>query len=180
MNDFCYNDNEIIYLIRLGNEYAYDFINAKYKRFIYSKIKKFNFIDEDDYYQEGLIALYNAIITYNEAYDKTFNKYFEKVLVNRFLCLKRKSDYLYGIISMEVIDNQKFILKEDSRYKDDKVIEVTKFTTHLSERDKLIFDMLYIERISVLEISNRLDIKPTNLYKIIYKIKQKIKKNMIQ
>ena len=85
MNYFNYNDNEVIYLIRLGNENAYNFLNKKYKKFIYSKIKQFHLHDVEDSYQEGLIALFNAVRCFNETYEKTFNKYFERVLKNRLL-----------------------------------------------------------------------------------------------
>lgn len=179
MNCFKYNDNEIIYLIRSGNEYAYDFINAKYKKYIYSKIKKFGLNDIDDSFQEGLIALYHAVISYDESYDKTFNRYFDFVLTNRFVDIKRKVDTNYEVFMVDRIDNTKFILKEGSSY-DIRMEDIYKATSFLSEKESMVFKMLYIEKHSVLEISNITNINPQYLYKLIYQIKKKIKKNVIK
>ena len=180
MNYFKYNDNEVIYLIRLGNEDAYDFINKKYKRYIYSKIKKFGFHDIDDSYQEGSIALFNAIRSYDESYEKTFNKYFERVLVNRFLDIKRKVETDYELIMSEKLDNSHLFLRETNTSYDDKMYEVLKASLKLTKREKEIFDMVYIEKLSTLEVSSKLNSPTGNIYKIIYQIKKKIKKNVIK
>ena len=180
MNYFKYNDNEVIYLIRLGNEEAYDFIYKKYKRFIYAKIKKFGLHDLDDSFQEGCIALFKAIRSYDEVYEKTFNKYFERVLINRFLDIKRKVETDYELILSEKLDNSHLFLRESNNSYDDKMYEVLKASLKLTKREKEIFDYIYIKKLSTLEVSSILNTHIGNIYKIIYQIKNKIKKNVIQ
>ena len=179
MNCFKYNDNEVIYLIRLGSEEAYDFINVKYKKFIYSKIKKFGLYDVEDSFQQGLIALYNAVISYDETYDKTFNKYFDNILTNRLVDVKRKVNNNYEILMIDRIDNTKFVLKENNE-QNIRMDDIYKATAFLNEKEKMIFKMLYKEKRSVLEISRLTNINPQYLYKLIYQIKKKIKKNVIK
>lgn len=180
MNYFNYNDNEIIYLIRLGSEDAYQFLNKKYGKLIYSKIKRFGLKDIDDSFQEGLIALYNAIRSYNENYDKSFNKYFEIVLSNRYLDIKRKKETDYEIFLTEKMSNYSFVLKESNYSYNEKFNCIVMASKSLTKKEKEIFDYLYIKDIPIIDLSVKINMPLKSLYRIIYKIKKKIKENVIK
>ena len=132
-----YNDNEIIYLIKSGNEEAYNFLVEKYSRMIYSRIIQMRLTDAEDCYQEGLIALYDAINSYNIDFNKSFNKYFELVLKNRLIDIKRKNDSEYEYIIDDVLVNSIIAIKETNDY--DRLVDIKKVPYILDELEKEIF-----------------------------------------
>ena len=175
-----YNDNEIIYLIKSGNEDAYHFMVKKYSRMLYSRINRFHLDDLDDAFQEGLICLYNAIMAYDETINKTFNKYFEVVLHNKLADLKKKRlvDYEY-FLSEKIIGNTCSMNESVERlHKKIKIDEIMKISNILNKREKNIFYEYYIEGMSIDDISLKEKIDKQYIYYLIHEIKDKIKKNM--
>ena len=173
-----YNDNEIIYLIRSGNEEAYMFLVEKYSRMIYSRIIQMRLTDIEDCYQEGLIALYDSIKTYNISFNKSFNKYFELVLKNRLLDIKRKKDSEYEYILNDVLVNNVIAIKESSDY--DRLIDIKKVPYILDDLEKEIFKLYYVENHTIKEVSNMMKLHDSYVYSIICEIKNKIKKYMVK
>ena len=173
-----YNDNEIIYLIRSGNEEAYIFLVEKYSRMIYSRIIQMRLSDIEDCYQEGLIALYDSITTYNIDYNKTFNKYFELVLKNRLVDIKRKRDSEYEYILDDVLIDNIVAIKETSEY--DRLVDFKKVPTILNEIEKEVFKLYYVDNHTIEEVSNMINLNKSRVYSIIFEIKNKIKKYMVK
>ena len=85
------NDNELLYLIKNHDEEALELMFKKYENLILSKIRQYHFpiSNKEDYLQEGRIVLLKAIDTYRTEFEKTFTKYFELLLINRFNTLYR-------------------------------------------------------------------------------------------
>ena len=107
-----YNDYELLYLINEGSEEAYYAMIEKYTFLIYRKLYDFRIKPKyrDDFFQEGLIVLKNAIKSFDEYKGKTFTKFFEMVLGYRFQrLLYRESKYFFDVTLVEypemIVDN---------------------------------------------------------------------------
>ncbi len=177
-----YNDNEIVYLIQSGSEEAYIFLVSKYKKMIYSRIYKYKLKDIDDAYQEGIIALYNAALSFNKEINKTFNKYFEVVLTHRFFDIKRKMklDYEY-FLSENIIKNTCCINESiETLSKKNRVDEIIGVLDVLNTREKNVFYEYYILNMQIDEIAMKENIDRQYIYYLIHEIKDKIKKYMIK
>lgn len=68
-----------------GNEYAWHELFDKYKTVIYARVKKFHHpaIDFDDFFQEALIAFYNAVMIFDDKYETSFEHFLGVVIENR-------------------------------------------------------------------------------------------------
>lgn len=178
---YFYNDNELLYLIKNNNEEAYLFLIKKYRGLIFKMIRKYA-IDEDDGYQEGLICLYNAINKYDSKYNKSFNKYFEQLLTNRFIDLKHEQQIDYRvIIDSELVDNY-VVLNEGVRTLNEMNIEdiYYKVKDNLKGMETFIFIEYYMNKKSPKEISSSNNLSLSSIYHIIYRIKRKIKKYVVK
>ncbi|MBR1376599.1 MAG: sigma-70 family RNA polymerase sigma factor [Bacilli bacterium] len=95
-----YNDSELLSYIREENEEANEIIYEKYKPMIIMIAKKMvtkcNSIglEVSDLVQEGMIALAEAIRTYNDIKDVTFYTYVKVCIERRMIGLIRKSGNL--------------------------------------------------------------------------------------
>lgn len=80
-----YNDYELLYLVKDGNEKALNYLFLKYDNVIFTQIKiSFNasYNKTEDLMQEGRMILFNCIKSYKQENSITFYSYF-------LLCLKR-------------------------------------------------------------------------------------------
>lgn len=80
-----YTDEELIVMLRDGENAVTDFIMEKYKNLVRSKAKSMYIIggDEDDLIQEGMIGLFKAIRDYDAGRDASFFTFAE-------LCISRQ------------------------------------------------------------------------------------------
>ena len=78
-------DEELITLIKLGNQEALDFIIHKYKELVNMKVSKYYIIgaEKEDIIQEGMIGLYKAIKGFEQDKQNSF-----KTFAN--LCIERQ------------------------------------------------------------------------------------------
>lgn len=79
------SDEELIRLIRDGEQTIIDYLMEKYKKLVMQKARTLYLIggDKDDLIQEGMIGLYKAIRDYKEDKDSTFYSFAE-------LCISRQ------------------------------------------------------------------------------------------
>ena len=79
------SDEEIIKLIKLGDNKALDFIMEKYKDVVNIKVSKYFIVgaEREDIVQEGLIGLYKAVKSFDSEKDNSF-----KTFAN--LCIERQ------------------------------------------------------------------------------------------
>ena len=71
------DENEIILMAKEGHEASLDALLEKYKPLAKSKAKEY-FItsgDPEDLIQEGMIGLYKAVLSYNQAFGKQFSTF---------------------------------------------------------------------------------------------------------
>ena len=93
-----YNDNELIYLIRSGNEKAYAFLIKKYEKYIYRRISEMHLIEKEDVFQECILVLYIAARGFSDNYNKSFMKYFEQLLNHKLLDIKKSQRKLDDVM----------------------------------------------------------------------------------
>lgn len=172
------NDHELLYLIRNHNEEALEIMFKKYEGLIYSKILKYRFPLNaiEDYLQEGRMALLKAIETYQESYEKTFTRYFELVLQNRFNTLYKEAKKYHNsivLVENEEIDNNKENQTNDK-------MEAYFDTGALSEVEKTIFNLYYTNNCSIEDIAKTLEMTPKQVYNTIYRIKTKLQKRVVK
>ena len=176
-----YNDNELIYLMKNRSEYAYSILLRKYRRFIHGRIYELHLNDHEDCYQEGLVILYNAALSFSEDYNKSFMKYFEQLLNNKLLDIKRsqerENEAMYS--KRLNLDNFRAIREDNTLLKRDITISLS-FLSKLTEIEKKIFDDYFLNNMPIMEISKKYNLSRKSIYYTIYRIKRKIKKYMVK
>ncbi len=176
-----HNDLELLYLIREGNQDALDIMFNKYKYFINKKIRDFNINAKsvEDFFQEGLITLNEAIRKYDESYNKTFFKFFELFLVRRFSTLLAKETRQYEIVEKfknKVLLDDQIVVREDTvTYVAENILD------NFSSLEKEIYTLYFIENRTTDYISDKLDIPKKTVYNAVARIKSKLQvlKNII-
>ena len=85
-------DEEIITLIRNNNKDALNFLLDKYKELVYMKSSKYFIIgaEKDDIFQEGMIGLYKAILSFKSDKQNSFRT-FANMCIERQLITAIKS-----------------------------------------------------------------------------------------
>lgn len=161
-----WNDYEIIYLIREGNEKALNLMYQKYQNYIIVKARScgFKVYEYEDCIQEGYILLTKALKTFTEKYNKTFLKYFELILLHRFWRMKSQEKIYYTHVDEQIDCVQGRSLKEV-------VFEYKKMFSGLTA---VIFEEVYYYNTSVKSLSEKLNLKTDKIYREIKKIKEKI------
>ena len=167
------NDNELLYLIQEGNEEALELMFLKYEPLIIKKIKSFklNNLYFEDYLQEGRLMLHKAIRCYNINSAKTFNRYFDLLLTNRFISILRKTkkeiDESYKISEALSVDNTKY---------DEKLEDVDFSQLHLSNMEKEVYKYRFLRNMKITDICQILNVSEKTVYNSIQRIKRKLDK----
>ena len=112
MDEFRYNDNELLYLIKeKKDEEAFVELYNKYRPLIISRLKRFKIKSGsyDDYFEECLITLSECVIKYDETKGKTFNKYFDMCCVFKIRNLLRSDrNYFYNVVLTDYDDLDRY------------------------------------------------------------------------
>lgn len=175
-----YNDYELIYLIRNGNEIALDILLKKYNNLIYKKIIDFKVYncDFDDFFQEGLMILNNAVSEFSEEYNKSFTRFFELLLIRRFIRLRGNSYYKnkYYFLNESLID------KLEGNISEKRSIDyyINKEKNYLSKLENIILQEYFLNSLSVKVISEKYNVDVKKIYNTISRVKNKLKKNNIK
>lgn len=98
-----YNDNELIYLIREGSEFALNYLFKKYDVLIYKIATKYydNGDKFDDLLQEGRMILYSCINSYDFNRGASFYSFFSVCLKRRYMKLINDDDYYSSTVLCE-------------------------------------------------------------------------------
>ncbi len=170
-----YNDFEIIDLIKQGNEEAFKLMVDKYKFFVAKMIKKFNLQNEyDDMFQEALMVMHKSIKRFDQSFNKTFMRYFELNLTNRFITIKNKHNKYGKFLSEKLPLLYKETINESKGYYiTDKEIYTALNT--LSDLEKQVFQIKIIEKRTIQETAKYLNFPEKKIYNAIDRIKKKIK-----
>jgi len=174
MND-KYNDLELLYLISEGDEEAKETLIEKYIPLINKRIKAFNikYQNQDDFRQEGMMVLLQAINSYDESKNKSFTNYFDMILQMRFgRILKNEYNYFYNVSLVEDSSYIKPDLADSFEFK----YEDSYYDESLSELELKVKN-LYVRGYKPKEISKELQINIKSVYNTICRLKLK-KENM--
>jgi RNA polymerase sporulation-specific sigma factor len=159
------NDYELIYLVQNHQDgIALEFLFEKYQLLIWKYIHQYDvpYYEQDDFFQEGLLMLHKAIMTFDESKNKTFTRYFELILKRRFWALLKKLPK-YVIKEIPEIPGG-YILEEEPI-----IIPDLKSKLELD-----IFEMHFLNGESIKNISKKTGYKPKQIYNAIYRIKEKL------
>lgn len=91
----CYSDKtdiELIHKSKAGNPHATTYLMNKYEKIVLIKAKRYSYSlnDTDDFIQEGLIALYEAINNYKVDKETSFSTFIEVCIDHRMTSYIRK------------------------------------------------------------------------------------------
>ena len=175
-----YNDYEVVNLVKQGNEEAFDFMVSKYNYFIAKKIRKFNLTKNyEDIFQESLMVLYKSIQRFDEKYNKSFMRYFELNLTNRFITIKNKVNKRGEFLAnkLPILYND-LVAEEPGYYISDREIIFALET--LSGFEKKVFQLKIIEKNNIEKITKILNCDSKKIYNALDRIKKKIKIHLMQ
>lgn len=197
MNYRDINDYEILYMIEERDELAYNAMYDKYYPLIASMARKYYQsykgygIDYDDLYQEGIVALNNAIREFDDSNNCLFYTYMVVCVKREMERLLKKSVRLKHMILNNALSLDQPIGDNDLYIED--VIEDTKRNIHknlfnvylskvildlkyeLSDRQSLVYE-LKLNNFSNKEIAILLDINYKAVDNSLKLIKNKLKK----
>lgn len=194
-------DEQIISLIKQGDERALSYLLEKYKNLVNIKVGKYFIIgaEKEDIIQEGMIGLFKAIKNFNEEKQNTF-KSFANICIERQLITAIKSSNrqkhmpLNSYLSLNTAaydnneeDSVELIDTFDSKTIEDPLETVMKkeyykevenaVNKHLSKFEKQVLDR-FIKGESYLTIAQKLDSPVKSVDNAIQRIRKKAIKNM--
>ncbi len=188
MND----ELKLIELAKSGNLEATEQLFANYKTFIRLLARKFYLVggDTDDLVQEGMMAFYKALNTYDATKNNNFRSYL-KLVVNRHLVniVKSANSYKYSPLNesfnlndqgeVELGDNSVPIVAEgvdpETNILSEENIKLIheKINSLLSDYEKQIFD-LYMLGYNYVDIANQLQVSSKSVDNALNRIKNKL------
>lgn len=184
--------NTLIDNIRNGDEESFEILLDEYHNMIYKIIGSFDLqkgdylIDSESLYQEGCIALYKAVNSYEKDKEMSFSSYAYMLIRARLHTYVRDvsrqfNNSYYSIdntenINYEIIARNNYIHESPISYHREKEFEeyLNKFINKLSDEDKEIF-RLRVEDYSYKEISERLNIKTKRIDNRLRTLRKKLK-----
>ena len=177
-------DITLIKRFREGDKRAVEILMEDYKGAV-NKIARAFYLkgaDRDDIVQEGMIALYNAIITYNVDGKVSFSTYANECVKNRILDCLRKDKRLKNkalseslpISSVEETDSGWLTPEEIAINAEEADILKNIIQTSLSEKERSVLD-LYYDGKSYSEIADAIGKNTKYVDNTLQKIRKKIK-----
>lgn len=181
MDEFRYNDDELLYLIKENSdEAAFEELYNKYRPLIVSRLKKFKIQDNnyDDYFEECLITLSECVVKYDKEKGKTFNKYFDMCCVYKIRNLLRSErKYFYNVILADYDEIEKYNYTKNERDGLNILNEVG-FLTTFSKLEKDVYNLSKTGK-TIKEISNELSKSVRCIYNTFSRIRKKSEKTPI-
>ena len=178
------DDILLIKQYREGNENAVGELMEKYKGLVNSIARSFFLkgVDRDDIVQEGMIGLFNAIVTFNLDGEVTFITYAHECIKNRLLDCMRNGNRLKNralsdsvpISTVEDTDSQALTPEEIAINTEE--VETLKLiiVTSLTNDERKILNMYYDGK-SYAEIAEEMSKNTKYVDNALQKIRRKIK-----
>ncbi len=181
------DDIQLIERIRKGDVNAVETLMEKYKALV-NKLSRVYFIkgvDIEDIAQESMIALYNAVLTYDTTSNIAFTTYATSCIRNRIKDCGRNSKRnkhkpLTDSVPISVLDDRKMAEQSPEEIaikaeEDESLHELIE--KGLTSSEKQILDCYY-EGMSYKEIADRLGKNTKYVDNVLQKIKRKLKKDL--
>lgn len=192
-------DEELIEMIKSGDEEALNYLILKYKELINMKVSKYFIIgaERDDIVQEGMIGLYKAIKSYDSEKQNSF-KTFANLCVERQLITAIKSSnrqkhiplnsYLSLNNNSNNDDDEKSLLELLMTSGEDPLEEITKkeyynsvanaIDKSLSKFEKQVLNR-FIKGESYVQIANKLEAPVKSVDNAIQRIRKKAIRDIV-
>lgn len=181
------DDITLIKQFRKGDKRAVEILMENYKGVV-NKIARVFYIkgtDRDDVVQEGMIALYNAIVTYDIDANVTFSTYANECVKNRILDCIRSGNRLKNkalseslpISSVEDTDSHSLTPEEIAINAEEADMLKSIIDTSLSESERIILN-LYYDGKSYAEIAEIINKNTKHVDNTLQKIRRKIKSQL--
>lgn len=201
MNYKDYNDNELLFYISENNEDANEIIYKKYEPLITNTAKKFikscenAGLELNDFIQEGMLGLSNAIKEFDESKDVTFFTFAKTCIERKMISLaisskRQKHKILNESLSLEITDeegnysNLEYILGDNKNNPENLIINmenqnelIKKASLVLTDFEMQVFE-LKINDFGYREIAEVLDKEPKAIDNALQRIKVKLKKSL--
>ena len=195
------SDEELIELIKNGDEMALEYLINKYKDMVNMKVGKYFIIgaEREDIIQEGMIGLYKAIKSYNADKQNSF-KSFANLCIERQLITAIKTSNRQKHIPLNSsvsLNNTAFNDEDDTSLMEifnahvieDPLDTITKKEYYKSVENKIDQELSNFEKQvlyryakgeSYVTIAEKLDIQVKSVDNAIQRIRKKAMKNIIQ
>jgi len=170
-----YNDNELLYLISQKDDDALESLVRKYHPLIENRLKRFNIksCNHDDFYQECLMALYNAIKKFRDDKNGIFNLYLDNAIQNAIKrIINKEKGFFYNV---SLVDDLEYISDENNNLH---IYEIKEpIYGMFSNFEKVVYKKFYEENLSAKTISNLMICEEKKIYNALGRIKTKLLKN---
>lgn len=145
----------------------------KYENLIRSKIYRFNIYrsQHDDFYQEGCLSLLEAIRKFDPKFNKSFTRFFELLLVRKFMTLLKKANKPLAILSEEIINT---IRVEETKTDYITNNHIEKAFEVLTEKEFDVFYEFYVHNKKIGFITKKFGMNDKRVYNALYRIKLKL------
>ena len=182
---------ELINRVKNGDEKAFEEILKDQKKMIYKLIYTQNLdsgdfvVDADSLFQEGSLALYNCIFSYEAEKGMSFTSYAYMVVRARIsTCIRKNKRKMEDCSSIDNFENLDYHLALSTmnvndnpvQYHYEQVFEkrLNTFVSHLKEEDQIILQMR-IDNMSYKDISKRLKINTKRVDNRLNILKKRLK-----
>ncbi len=170
-----HNDFEIIDRIKQGDETAFELLVGQYQNMIAKKIHHYNLsYDFDDLFQEGLMVLHKTAFSFDDAYKKSFTRFFEMALERHFITMirtrSRRKDKM--VRYKDCIASLNHVIEENSVYYGLHVSEIKKVLTNL---EFMVYALKELKNIPIARIAEDYQLEEKKIYNALHRSKEKIK-----
>ena len=191
-----YSDEELLYLIRCGQDDAKDYLIHKYEGRIYSWIRHFDFshlgLGNDDLLQIGLVRFWEGLDLYRSDQSATLYTFSKLIVMQKIKTVLRQMSDKYALKDMQIISLDELVgdddglmyeeVVEDERvvYQPNKILKIKETTSaYFTQIEK---QMSFVERAvtqykyegyNEKEISEILNIPIKSVYNAVYRSHKK-------
>lgn len=161
-----FDDKEVVDLILKGDQKKFELLENKYKKLIFSLIRKMvrNEEDVEDLTQDSFIKAFNALSSYNE--DYSFSSWLYRIASNTCIDFLRKKRFATVSINQPVADDDEYVMEiEDNSFipdmgvlNEERRLVITSAIDNLPDNYKKVVKMRHEEELDYKEISEKLDL----------------------
>ncbi len=162
---------------RAGDDEALSLLMKRYSHLIFEKAGSVycRGLERDDLYQEGMIALFRAVMTYEEGKGASFRTYALTCVTNRFRDLLRKSGGAIVSVSMDDIQLPHLDGPENEIIARDELERLGKWMQRsLSEKERAIL-LCYLSGMSYAEIAQWQGCDVKSVSNALLRVRKKLK-----
>ena len=178
-----YNDNELLYLHSWHSEEALNILIEKYSSFIRYKLHCFRIKSAqiEDFFQESLMTLYQAINSFNPDKNTSFYTYFEILLerrIMRLLSLNKKDMYNTIVVDPFAFDFPDPIDYEQNYYQYELLQKVKGMK--MNQLKQSIFNEIFIENKKINDFAKEHHIDNKDVYNQVYLLRKKLRDEIVK